>query len=64
MSPGIFLTHEAVKKAHAHKVEVIGDIELLYRTCPDATYIAITGTNGKSTTTKACSTPRLTAAAW
>lgn len=51
MSPGIFLTHEAVKKAEAHKVEVIGDIELLYRACPDATYVAITGTNGKSTTT-------------
>ena len=51
MSPGIFLTHEAVTKADAHGVEVIGDIELLYRACPDATYIAITGTNGKSTTT-------------
>lgn len=51
MSPGIFLTHEAVTKANAHQVEVIGDIELLYRACPQATYIAITGTNGKSTTT-------------
>jgi UDP-N-acetylmuramoylalanine--D-glutamate ligase len=32
-------------------VEVIGDIELLYRAAPEATYVAITGTNGKSTTT-------------
>jgi UDP-N-acetylmuramoylalanine--D-glutamate ligase len=30
---------------------VIGDGELLYRAQPDATYVGITGTNGKSTTT-------------
>lgn len=51
MSPGIFLTHPAVVAAKKHKVEVIGDIELLYRAQPEATYIGITGTNGKSTTT-------------
>ena len=51
MSPGIFLTHPAVIAAQKAGVEVIGDIELLYRAQPDATYIGITGTNGKSTTT-------------
>lgn len=51
MSPGILLSHEAVRKAEASGVEVLGDIELLYRAQPEATYVAITGTNGKSTTT-------------
>lgn len=51
MSPGIFLTHPAVVAAEKAGVEVIGDIELLYRAHPHATYVCITGTNGKSTTT-------------
>jgi len=51
MSPGIFLTHPAVIAAKKAGVEVIGDIELLYRAQSHATYICITGTNGKSTTT-------------
>ncbi|MBX9726462.1 MAG: UDP-N-acetylmuramoyl-L-alanine--D-glutamate ligase, partial [Rickettsiales bacterium] len=51
MSPGIFLSHPAVLAAQTHGVEVIGDIELLYRAQPNARYVCITGTNGKSTTT-------------
>ena len=55
LSPGVPLTHPdphaVVKAAHAAGVAIISDIELLYRTLPDATYIGITGTNGKSTTT-------------
>lgn len=51
MSPGILLSHPAVLAAQASGVEVIGDIELLWRAQPEARYIAITGTNGKSTTT-------------
>ncbi len=51
MSPGIFLTHPAVMAAQKANVEVIGDIELLYRAHPEANYVCITGTNGKSTTT-------------
>lgn len=55
LSPGVPLTHPAphavVEMAKAQGVEVIGDIELLWRECPDATYVGITGTNGKSTTT-------------
>ncbi len=55
LSPGVPLTHPkphaAVELAKQHKKPVIGDIELLWRACPDARYVAITGTNGKSTTT-------------
>ncbi len=62
LSPGVALTHPAphdiVLKARASNTEVIGDIELFAREIrPDAAFrgrapvIAITGTNGKSTTT-------------
>jgi UDP-N-acetylmuramoylalanine--D-glutamate ligase len=59
LAPGVPLTHPephwTVHKAIAAKIEIIGDIELFCRErnahCPDATFIAITGTNGKSTTT-------------
>ena len=51
VSPGIFLSHPAVVAAKAAGVEVIGDIELLFRAQPNAWYVCITGTNGKSTTT-------------
>jgi UDP-N-acetylmuramoylalanine--D-glutamate ligase len=59
LSPGVPLTHPkphwSVELARAAGVEVIGDIELFVRErnahAPDAPFIAITGTNGKSTTT-------------
>ena len=59
LAPGVPLTHPAphwsVGLAHAHAVEVIGDIELFCRErrahAPDAPLVMITGTNGKSTTT-------------
>lgn len=55
LSPGIPLHHPAphpvVAKAEAAGVEVVGDIEMLGRVQPDAHYIGVTGTNGKSTTT-------------
>lgn len=55
MSPGIPLTHPkphpAAALALAHRVEILGDVELLYRAQSHAKYIGITGTNGKSTTT-------------
>src|SRR6185295_421584 len=59
LAPGVPLTHPAphwtVAMALAAGVEVIGDIELFSRqratSCPDAPFVAITGTNGKSTTT-------------
>jgi UDP-N-acetylmuramoylalanine--D-glutamate ligase len=59
LTPGVPLTHPAphwsVGLARNAAVAVIGDIELYCRerrrTAPDAPFIAITGTNGKSTTT-------------
>ncbi len=61
LSPGVPLTHpkphDIVVKAEENKVEVIGDVELFAREIglkgvgAKAPVIAITGTNGKSTTT-------------
>ena len=59
LTPGAPLTHPAphwsVLMAREAGVEVIGDIELFCRErrryAPDAPFVAITGTNGKSTTT-------------
>jgi UDP-N-acetylmuramoylalanine--D-glutamate ligase len=55
LSPGIPHSfpepHPAVARARDAGVEIIGDIELLGRARPDAAYVGITGTNGKSTTT-------------
>src|SRR5690242_5974240 len=59
LTPGAPLTHPAphwsVLMARAAGVEVIGDIELFCRErrrhAPNAPFVAITGTNGKSTTT-------------
>ena len=61
LSPGVPLTHPAphwtVEKARAAGVEIVGDMELFARTvnaAPDhkrPKIVAITGTNGKSTTT-------------
>jgi UDP-N-acetylmuramoylalanine--D-glutamate ligase len=59
LSPGVALTHPAphwsVGLARAMAVEVIGDVELFCRErrahAPGAPFVAVTGTNGKSTTT-------------
>jgi UDP-N-acetylmuramoylalanine--D-glutamate ligase len=55
LSPGIPTTfpapHEIVQLATEHNIPIISDIDLLYTARPDAHYISITGTNGKSTTT-------------
>jgi UDP-N-acetylmuramoylalanine--D-glutamate ligase len=59
LAPGVPLTHPkphwTVDLAHAAGVEIIGDVELFVRErralSPDCPFIAITGTNGKSTTT-------------
>jgi UDP-N-acetylmuramoylalanine--D-glutamate ligase len=51
MSPGVPSLPET-RAAQAQGIEVIAEIELAYRFLhPDATLLAITGTNGKSTTT-------------
>jgi len=59
LSPGVPLTHPephwTVTKAQAAGVEIIGDVEIFCRErrkhAPNALFVAITGTNGKSTTT-------------
>jgi len=55
LSPGVPLTHPephaAVRLAGRLGIEVLGDVELFARTGPTARLVAITGTNGKSTTT-------------
>jgi UDP-N-acetylmuramoylalanine--D-glutamate ligase len=59
LTPGVPLTHPAphwsAALARANGVEVIGDVELFSREraarAPNAPFVAITGTNGKSTTT-------------
>ena len=59
LAPGVPLTHPkphwTVDLAHAAGVAIIGDIELFCREraaiAPNARFVAITGTNGKSTTT-------------
>ncbi|TPM44923.1 UDP-N-acetylmuramoyl-L-alanine--D-glutamate ligase [Mesorhizobium sp. B2-2-3] len=59
LSPGVPLTHPkphwTVELARGSGVEIIGDVELFCRErtlgAPAAPFIAITGTNGKSTTT-------------
>jgi len=59
LSPGVPLTHPephwTAKAATAAHVPIIGDVELFARErregCREARFVAITGTNGKSTTT-------------
>ena len=50
-SPGIPEKNEVVKKIRAKGIPVISEIELAYRFKGDSKIIAITGSNGKSTTT-------------
>ncbi len=55
LSPGVPLTHPTphpvVDRARAAGCPIVGDIELLVEARPEATFVAVTGTNGKSTTT-------------
>jgi len=50
-SPGIPEWNEWMKKIRAEGIPVIGEIELAYRYKGDSKIIAVTGSNGKSTTT-------------
>lgn len=55
LSPGIQILpgkeHEVYVKARKYNKDVMSDLDLFYLANPEATYIAITGTNGKSTIT-------------
>lgn len=50
-SPGIPEKNELIKKIRAKGIEIISEIELAYRHKGDSKVIAITGSNGKTTTT-------------
>ena len=50
-SPGIYPFHELLEKAREKNIEIISDIELSYRNLKTNNVIAVTGTNGKTTTT-------------
>jgi UDP-N-acetylmuramoylalanine--D-glutamate ligase len=50
-SPGVPPTSEILLEGYRQNIEIITDIELAYRISPTDKIIAITGTNGKTTTT-------------
>lgn len=51
-NPGIPIDHVYVERARELGIEVINEVEMVYRLLPDdVTLVAITGTNGKTTTT-------------
>ena len=51
-NPGVPIDHKYVLKAHELGIEVINEVEMAYRMFPEGVkLVAITGTNGKTTTT-------------
>lgn len=50
ISPGVPMSSEIVEKARLKGIEVVSEMEVAYSVCP-APVIAVTGTNGKTTTT-------------
>ena len=50
-NPGVPIDHKYVLKARELGIEVINELEMAYRLLPNVKIIAITGTNGKTTTT-------------
>lgn len=50
LSPGVPMTIPLLQEAHARGMHIVGEIELAYRHLK-GTVIAVTGSNGKSTTT-------------
>ena len=50
-SPGIAEKNEMVKKIRSNGIPIISEVELAFRFTGDSKIVAITGSNGKSTTT-------------
>jgi UDP-N-acetylmuramoylalanine--D-glutamate ligase len=50
-SPGLKPQHPILTALHQNNITVWNDLDVLYYAAPDARYIGITGSNGKSTTT-------------
>ena len=52
LSPGVPTSLPFVEEAQKKGIEIVGEMELAYRLAdPDSVFLAITGTNGKTTTT-------------
>ena len=51
VSPGVPLDLPFILKLKSKNIEIIGEVELAYRLSQNPTFIGITGTNGKTTTT-------------
>ena len=49
-SPGVPQDAPVVQAARARGIEVTGELELAWRLMPDSRFVAVTGTNGKTTT--------------
>ncbi|HIC96502.1 TPA: hypothetical protein EYP12_07760 [Candidatus Bipolaricaulota bacterium] len=52
LSPGVPLEIPILAEARRRGIPIIGELELAYRSCKSRKIIAVTGTKGKSTTTK------------
>src|SRR5881227_2294202 len=52
LSPGIDPASRLVRNFSSRGIDVIGELELGWRSCDKAPVIAVTGTNGKTTTTE------------
>lgn len=50
LSPGISINIPLIQEAQKRNLEIMSEVEVAYRLCP-APIVAITGTNGKTTTT-------------
>src|SRR4051794_13209677 len=50
-SPGVPQEAPVVQAARARAIEVTGEVELAWRLMPDTRFVAVTGTNGKTTAT-------------
>jgi UDP-N-acetylmuramoylalanine--D-glutamate ligase len=50
-SPGVPQGAPVIQAARSRAIEVTGELELAWRLMPDTRFVAVTGTNGKTTTT-------------
>ena len=51
VSPGVPLDLPFIEKIKSEGIKIIGEVELAYKLSKNPTFIGITGTNGKTTTT-------------
>lgn len=51
VSPGVPLDLPFIKKLQSENINIIGEVELAYKLSENPTFVGITGTNGKTTTT-------------